>query len=83
MQSNIKKYSRLENLEYLENLVGIFCCMRSESILKELKEELKNHEIITVQKRTLVVITITAKSEQKYSGKKYIREGSDIKEEFD
>ena len=51
-----------------------------EPISNELKEDLKSYEIVSIQKRTLIVITITARSGQLYGGKKYIREGSDIKE---
>ena len=51
-----------------------------EPISVELKENLKDYEIITIQKRTVMVITITAESGQEYDGKKYIREGSDLKE---
>lgn len=51
-----------------------------EPISNELKDDLKNYEIISIQKRTLIVFTITAKSGQLYDGKKYIREGSDLKE---
>lgn len=51
-----------------------------EPISNELKNDLKNYEIVTVQKRTLIVITITSQSGQLYGGKRYIREGSDIKE---
>ena len=51
-----------------------------EPISNELKEDLKSYEIVSKQKRTLIVITITARSGQLYGGKKYIREGSDIKE---
>ncbi len=51
-----------------------------EPISNELKENLKSYEIVTIQKRSLIVITITAQSGQLYDGKKYIREGSDLKE---
>ncbi len=51
-----------------------------EPISEELKSNLKNYEIISIQKRTLIVITITAESGQRYDGKKYIREGSDLRE---
>ena len=51
-----------------------------EPISEELKENLKNYEIISIQKRTLIVFIITAESGQLYDGKKYIREGSDLKE---
>ena len=51
-----------------------------EPISVELKENLKDYEIITIQKRNVMVITITAESGQEYDGKKYIREGSDLKE---
>lgn len=51
-----------------------------EPISIELKENLKDYEIITIQKRTVMVITITTESGQEYDGKKYIREGSDLKE---
>lgn len=51
-----------------------------EPISKELKDDLKNYEIISIQKRTLIVFTITVKSGQLYNGKKYIREGSDLRE---
>lgn len=51
-----------------------------EPISKELKDDLKNYEIISIQKRTLIVFTITAESGQLYDGKKYIREGSDLRE---
>ena len=51
-----------------------------EPISMELKENLKDYEIITIQKRTVMVITITAESGQEYDGKKYIREGSELKE---
>ena len=51
-----------------------------EPISRELKDDLKNYEIISIQKRTLIVFTITAESGQLYDGKKYIREGSDLKE---
>lgn len=52
----------------------------NEPISEELKDDLKNYEIISIHNRTLVVITITASAGQLYDGKKYIREGSDIKE---
>lgn len=51
-----------------------------EPISDELKENLKNYQIISIQKKTLIVFTITAESGQLYDGKKYIREGSDLKE---
>lgn len=51
-----------------------------EPISKELKDDLKNYEIISIQKRTLIVFTITVESGQLYKGKKYIREGSDLRE---
>ena len=51
-----------------------------EPISNELKEDLKSYELVTIQKRILIVITITARSGQLYGGKKYIREGSDLKE---
>lgn len=51
-----------------------------EPISNELKEDLKSYEIVTIQKRTLIVITVTARSGQLYDGKKYIREGSDLRE---
>lgn len=51
-----------------------------EPISKELKDDLKNYEIISIQKRTLIVFTITVESGQLYNGKKYIREGSDLRE---
>ena len=51
-----------------------------EPISRELKDDLKNYEIISIQKRTLIVFTITAESGQLYDDKKYIREGSDLKE---
>lgn len=52
----------------------------SEPISDELKEDLKNYEIITINKKTLIVITVTATAGQLYDGKKYIRDGSDVKE---
>jgi hypothetical protein len=51
-----------------------------EPISNALKDDLKNYEIVSIQKRTLIVFTITAESGQLYNGKKYIREGSDIRE---
>lgn len=51
-----------------------------EPISEKLKDNLKNYEIISIQKRTLIVFIITAESGQLYAGKKYIREGSDLKE---
>lgn len=51
-----------------------------EPISKDLKNNLKNYDIISIQKRTLIVFIITAESGQLYNGKKYIREGSDLKE---
>ena len=51
-----------------------------EPISEELKDDLKNYEIISIQKRTLIVFIVTAESGQLYDGKKYIREGSELKE---
>ena len=51
-----------------------------EPISKELKDDLKNYEIKSIQKRTLIVFTVTVESGQLYNGKKYIREGSDLRE---
>lgn len=53
-----------------------------EPISIELKKNLKDYEIVTIQKRDVIVITVTAESGQEYDGKKYIREGSDLKEIF-
>ena len=51
-----------------------------EPISIELKKNLKDYDIVTIQKRNLMVITVTADSGQEYDGKKYIREGSDLRE---
>lgn len=40
-----------------------------EPISNELKEDLKSYELVTIQKRILIVITITARSGQLYGGK--------------
>lgn len=65
----------------IDNLLNAFeARIDMEPISDELKEDLKNYEVITIQGRTLIVITITAASGQLYDNKKYKREGSDIKE---
>lgn len=68
-------YKSIENM-----LVAYRERIDREPISTELKDNLKDYEIITIQKRTIMVITITAKSGQEYDGKKYIREGSNLKE---
>ena len=40
-----------------------------ELISNKLKEDLKSYELVTIQKRILIVITITARSGQLYGGK--------------
>lgn len=65
----------------IDNLLNAFeARVETEPISDEMKEDLKNYDVITIHGRTLIVITITASSGQLYNGKKYIREGSDIKE---
>ena len=65
----------------IDNLLKAFKMrIDMEPISNEMKEDLKNYEVITIQGRTIIVITVTAASGQLYNNKKYIREGSDIKE---
>ena len=64
----------------IDNLMKAFIMkLDEEPISDELKTNLKNFDIITIQKRSLVVFTITAETGQLYNGKKYIREGSSLK----
>lgn len=51
----------------------------TEPISDEMKENLKHYDLISIQNKTLIVFSITAKCWQLYDGKKYVREGSDIK----
>lgn len=51
-----------------------------EPISPELRNDLKNYEMVSIQKKTVIVIKITAKPGQKYGDKQYIREGSFLKE---
>ena len=65
----------------IDNLLNAYKAkVELEPISDELKEDLKNFEIITINKKTVVVITVTAAAGQLYDGKKYIRDGSQIKE---
>lgn len=65
----------------IDNLLSAFReRIDMEPISDELKGDLKNYEVITIQGKTLIVITITAASGQLYDNKKYVREGSELKE---
>ena len=65
----------------IDNMLSVFRSrIEMEPISEELKEDLKNYEIISIHNKTLIVITITASNGQLYDGKKYIREGSELKE---
>ena len=65
----------------IDNMLKVFKQrIDSEPISEELKSDLKNYELITIHNRTIIVITITARADQLYDGKKYIREGADLKE---
>lgn len=65
----------------VENMLAAYRArIDGEPISTELKENLKDYEIITIQKRMVMVITITARAGQEYDGKKYIREDSFLKE---
>lgn len=65
----------------IDNMLNAFKSrIELEPISDELKDDLKNYDIITLNNKTLIIITIIAQTGQLYDGKKYIREGSDIKE---
>lgn len=65
----------------IDNLLKAFNAkVDQEPISEELKEDLKNYDVLTIHGKTIIVITVTATSGQLYDGKKYTREGSELKE---
>ncbi len=69
-----RHYKNIDNmmLKFINRLDG-------EPISDELKSDLKQFDIVTIQKRSLVVFSINASPGQLYGGKKYIREGNSLK----